>query len=1146
MPERNLQFEDVSVHQALGIRHGDGFKIEDLSGCINIIHGRNGSGKTTTSRVIQELLWPGKTDLERAAVSGTLREEERAWEVLVEPGHREWRLNGVPEAGPEIGPAENRHRYRLSLEELIAGEDQHFAEEISAATLGGFDLEEATRRCGFNQADPATHTAAAAREAEDKWIAVTEQHRALQQEELRSEQLKRDAAASKAAAERLPQLERTRDFRDACRKCDELRARLEAFPNEIGNLQGNEREELDRLHGLSADTDKARAETERRIANARGVQSETKADGETAEKICEDLKARLPQLQRLENSIEQERKAVSQAKGEAAELRKRLGKNFTEDQVGDLSSPQFPELSDFARQIISFIAEQRVNEERINALEDAAPKDLPGQSYEQLHDAIRSLREWLASAERTGTKGWLPFALSLFVLAAASAVMGVTQHPGWFAGLLVAGGLGAWDWAQRTGRNLANIRAVHQADYVRSGLPEPPEWTADLVSEQLRTLTDLTVKRRAEDDRLRDLTQLQAHEEQLKTQRDELEQRRQELSERLGPDVELSDEWLPRFIDNLTRWQEKCTAIAGHERTVADLGQQRDELIGQMNSGLAEVGLGECDSSEGASQSINALDARLARRRDALRDEADARRELKRIDTRSEEIAAETAKIHARVGVDAENEGKIDDWLNRRDDFLAAQSALREAEIVRDQRQGDLAGFDPVETEDIDALIAETMATAAKWESRRDEIAAIQARIENARTGRELSAALDAKDGATKALRDIHEQHLAQAAGNRLSEWVRIRTSQGTRPQVFKRAKELLRQFTNNRLQLDMDDRSVPPKFIAHRSEDSASPVTELSVGERMQLLVAVRLAFLELNENIRLPLLLDEVLGTSDDERAATIIDTVIAIAKDGRQVFYFTAQLDEVGKWVSRLNETSTQHRVIDLDHVRDTTATPARPIPATPVQLMPPPRPGGDDHLEYGRKLRITFFDPWDEASIRLHLWHVIDDVQLLYKMLRKQVTSWWQLQQLPEADREKLFPGSAGAIHKAEAVAKAIEIASRAWRVGRCQPVTRQVLFNSRVVSERYFEDVAKLAEQLEGDAERIIEGLNNRLISGWRRAKTNELRSYFSAHGFLVTNHPQKRTDIHRRVVSSLTDELENKLLSPERIDQIVNSLPDLD
>ena len=102
------------------------------------------------------------------------------------------------------------------------------------------------------------------------------------------------------------------------------------------------------------------AETERRLASAQEVQAETKADGEAVEKICDDLKSRLPQLQRLENSIEQERKAVSQAAGEAGELRKRLGKNFTEDQVGDLSSPQFPELSDFARQIISFIAEQRV------------------------------------------------------------------------------------------------------------------------------------------------------------------------------------------------------------------------------------------------------------------------------------------------------------------------------------------------------------------------------------------------------------------------------------------------------------------------------------------------------------------------------------------------------------------------------------------------------------------------------------------------------------------------------------------------------------------------------------------------------------------------------------------------------------------
>ena len=329
---------------------------------------------------------------------------------------------------------------------------------------------------------------------------------------------------------------------------------------------------------------------------------------------------------------------------------------------------------------------------------------------------------------------------------------------------------------------------------------------------------------------------------------------------------------------------------------------------------------------------------------------------------------------------------------------------------------------------DVDAEIEESRALADTWETLRDEITSIQLRVENAKAGHELTDALDNRERRLQELQEIQGSHFERAAGKCLAEWVRVQSTQGTRPAVFNRARELFRKFTNNRLQLDMDDRSNPPKFIARRSETSADPVENLSVGERMQLLIAVRLAFIELNETIKLPLLLDEVLGTSDDERAAAIIDTVISIACEGRQVFYFTAQLDEVGKWVTRLNETSTQHRIVDLDHVRDTTSTPARPIPASPVQFMPPPRPSGDTHAEYGRKLRITLFDPWDETSVGLHLWHVVDDVPLLYKLLRKQVTSWWQLQQMPEEDREKLFPGCADSFTRAKAAAKAIETAS----------------------------------------------------------------------------------------------------------------------
>jgi len=1152
MPERNLHFEELSVHQALGIRHGDGFKIEDLSDCINIIHGRNGSGKSTTARVIHELLWPGKTELERPSVSGLIREDERLWKILVEPGHREWRLNGTVESSPELGPPEIRHRYRLALEELVAGEDQQFAKEIADASLGGFDLEAAVKSAAFNKASGARNAASAAKEADSNWRTASEKQRAIQNEESQRITLIKKAEAAKLAHEKLPQLERVRDFQTAQQEFAEAEARLAGFAKEIGSLLGNERDELDRLHKLRAQADEARRKAERDITEAQAIRTETgPADGGAADQACNQLKSQLPKLQRLETSVEQEQREASQANGEARELRKRLGADLNEDQLDRLSSVQFPEVSDFARQVIGFMAERRVHDERLSTLKEPTG-DIPAQTYEQLHDGIRSLREWLASpedSEANTTQRLLPLILSLAAIVILSIFLGLTHHPAWYIGLLAAAGIAFWDRQQRQpidARPPAGARKVHEADYNRSSLGELSEWTTASVGNRLRDLTDLALKRRAEDERLRDLTQLQAKSDQLQQSGDEIDKRRRELSGKLGPEIEMSDDWLPRFIDNLTQWQQKCTAVAGHEQAVVDLQQQRTELLTQMNANLSEVGVDHVASSEAASRSINELDTLLGKQREAARDEAEAQRELTRVEKQAADATADLDRIHLRFGVNAETERLIDGWLAQKKDFLNAAADLQKSEAILNQRRCDIADIPASDDMDVESEIEEARSLANSWEELRDEITSIQLRIDNAKSGHELTEALNQRERKLQELREIQGSHFERAAGTHLSEWVRIQSSQGTRPAVFNRARELFRKFTNNRLQLDMDDRSNPPKFIARRSETSADPVENLSVGERMQLLIAVRLAFIELNETIKLPLLLDEVLGTSDDERAAAIIDTIITIAREGRQVFYFTAQLDEVGKWVTRLNETSTGHQVFDLDHVRNTTTTPARPIPASPVQFMPPPRPTGDTHAEYGRKLRITYFDPWDESSVSLHLWHVIDDVPVLYKMLRKQVTSWWQLKQMPESDREKLFPGSEEAINRARASAKAIESACRTWRIGRGKPVTRQVLYDSRVITDHFMNDIVKLAESVDGRAADIIDGLNNRLVRGWHKSKSHELNSYFHAHSHLVESRPQTRTDLHRRVRAALSDELKQNLVTQDKLDLIINTLPDLD
>ena len=85
---------------------------------------------------------------------------------------------------------------------------------------------------------------------------------------------------------------------------------------------------------------------------------------------------------------------------------------------------------------------------------------------------------------------------------------------------------------------------------------------------------------------------------------------------------------------------------------------------------------------------------------------------------------------------------------------------------------------------------------------------------------------------------------------------------------------------------------------------------------------MCVRLAFvehLEDGKNIKLPLLFDETLASTDDERAPMVARTIGEICKQGRQVFYFTAQQDEIDKIREAVSDgLGINVNVIDFDAV------------------------------------------------------------------------------------------------------------------------------------------------------------------------------------------------------------------------------------
>ncbi|MDA3873619.1 MAG: SMC family ATPase, partial [Kiritimatiellae bacterium] len=145
-----------------------------------------------------------------------------------------------------------------------------------------------------------------------------------------------------------------------------------------------------------------------------------------------------------------------------------------------------------------------------------------------------------------------------------------------------------------------------------------------------------------------------------------------------------------------------------------------------------------------------------------------------------------------------------------------------------------------------------------------------------------------------------------------LIDWLQESCRTRERPRVLAQANRNLARFSGGALQLSLSLDGRDGGFTASRPGKSPHPLNRLSTGERTQVLMAVRLAFLNLHERAPLPLLVDEALGASDDQRAEEVMKALIDVSRQGRQLFYFTAQLDEVHKWRDILRATGTEARI------------------------------------------------------------------------------------------------------------------------------------------------------------------------------------------------------------------------------------------
>jgi hypothetical protein len=308
-----------------------------------------------------------------------------------------------------------------------------------------------------------------------------------------------------------------------------------------------------------------------------------------------------------------------------------------------------------------------------------------------------------------------------------------------------------------------------------------------------------------------------------------------------------------------------------------------------------------------------------------------------------------------------------------------------------------------------------------------------------------------------------------------------------------------------------------------------------------VQLLLAVRVAFVETQEQggARLPLFLDETLGTSDDYRARAIINAVITLARGGRQIFYFTAQRDEVAKWKAALAESGVDHSEFDLAKTRWKGVADGLPLVVIPAALSPVlPSVDSHTHASYGAALGVPRVEPGVSSAAATHLWYLIDDLGVLHRLLSIGVSTWGQLETLVGHGGVQILSDHPHVYARARALARVVDVMHEQAAIGVGRAVDRATLLASGVTSGK-MEEVVALAARLEGRASLLMAALDGKEVKNFQQAKIQELREYLEQHGYLDTRPSLAADEIRLSMLGAAMSDVQAGTLAADDVELLL-------
>jgi FtsZ-binding cell division protein ZapB len=704
----------------------------------------------------------------------------------------------------------------------------------------------------------------------------------------------------------------------------------------------------------------------------------------------------------------------------------------------------------------------------------------------------------------------------------------------------------------------AEQSATRTEDYRRTGLTEPKSWEPGPVADKMDQLAEKLSTVKYRDKITQKIEQLQEQLKDLEPEIDGIKKRHAGWLEQLKSVPNLPEENVKKysglywFLVYVKEWQEKHSEARALTEQKEELKDSHARILEKINQHLQKYQAAEVTDAASARATWKRLkDEESVRSKNT----DDINRQKRSIEEYNQQLEAKEQaleKIYNKLGLQQGMKQRVKELTDRLEEYREMEKQYNEQHNrLKVKREGMEKHplfddhRDEVETltpERVEDMIDQYDQQASRLEETRDEIARINERIESTSKGNDLEQALTKKDEALDKLEDQYRQNLSSLTGHILVEELKQESQQENQTPVFKRADELFRRITRGRYELRLEENDDTVFKAFDTVKNRGQHLDELSTGTRIQLLLAVRLAYIETQEStLKLPILADELLANSDDARATAIIDALVEISRDGRQVFYFTAQSDEVAKWRHHLdNDNPIPYEVFEITGENrespdySSTEPAFRNLELTGHQV---PVPNGKSHEQYGKELEVPPFNPVTDNIESLHLWYLVEDISLLYNCLSMSISYWGQLKSFRESNGQIKGLDESTFDHLKEKT-RVLEHFQELYRQGRPYPIDRDVLEASDAISDTFLDKVAEKMKHLHHQPDSLLRALRNGEVARFKSAKADELEEYLYSQGYLKEEKALGQKEILVRLQAMIS----NMNISPGEAERMINRL----